>query len=102
MKGRLLIRLPAGPGVPDERCTIEGRRRYLESGAVIEDPQVCELVHRGFAEPADEECRLAAVALAERSPETVGFGRREHDRIMRERLEWQFEQQDQAEEQWQD
>ena len=92
MKGKLIIDMEAGPTAPDELCeitTIRGKQsRVLRAGTEIDHPDCYKLVHGGFAEAADDECRERVAQMNETQE---GALRKVHERLMREQEDFQDE-----------
>ena len=98
MRARFLVEMECGPTAPDEHPGIveEGGKRFWTVGAEVEHPQCFKLVHGGFCEAVDDECR-DRVALMDQT--TVGKLREINERIKAEQKEFQAEME--AEE-WED
>ncbi len=88
MKCKLTTTLECTPNAPDdpEQQVTEGSKRFWRVGAVLEHPQSFLLVHGGFAEAADDECRDR---VAEMNQTQRGVLKSVHDRIMKEQEEFQ-------------
>ena len=50
-----------------------GPRGWLPAGTIMESPDAYKLVIHGVAEPADDECRIAAGMTPEKTEAAVAF-----------------------------
>jgi len=60
MKAKLVREAKAAPGAEHPEIFDRDGRRWWPAGSIIEDARAYRLVQMGMAEPADEECTLAA------------------------------------------
>jgi len=95
MKCRLIVPVQAGLDANPDDVIIDGNRRCLPAGTEIEDPNCYLLVHGGFAEAVDEECRER---VAQEPQESRGLLREVDQRVRDEQAEFEYELQQEEEE----
>lgn len=85
MKCKFICVVEASPEAPDSICFEENGKRFVKEGAEHEHPDAYKLVHAGFAECVDEECKTK---LAELDTSNQGVLREVHNRIIAEQQEF--------------
>tara|TARA_R110000824_G_scaffold357061_1_gene544412 strand:+ start:131 stop:439 length:309 start_codon:yes stop_codon:yes gene_type:complete len=85
MKCKFLCVVEAASTAPDSICFSENGKRFIKEGAEYEHVDAYKLVHAGYAECTDEECRAK---IAELNPDHQGIMRQVHNRIMSEQQEF--------------
>ena len=85
MKCKFTCVIEASPEAPDSICFEESGKRFVKEGAEYEHVDAYKLVHAGYAECVDEECKTR---LAELNPSKQGVLREVHNRIVAEQQEF--------------
>jgi len=87
--------MQASPKANDDDCFEEDGVRFLKKGSIIDHPDAYKLVHGGFAEAADDECREKVATM---SPRSQGTLKKIHDRIIQEQRDFIDELEDEEDE----